>query len=211
MENYIALLLLVVPGFIARKIYKQTTNIREDLSQFEETLYCLFYSLIIAIISLWICGAWYGDIKTIITLYNNLKFITSYAITASVLSILLGLFIKYLLYWYNKAINRLRHNKDGEIAISHTIFDDVFNDGNHHFVEVYKDGKLLGRGEIKSSVEKYKEFYLEDGEMGYRKLSFALGISQIPYKGVYIDGKTGIVIKEILTDSEKLKNLRNQK
>ena len=198
MENYIALLLLIVPGFIARKIYKQTTNVREDLSQFEETLYCLFYSLIIAIISLWICGALYGDIKTIITLYNNLTFITSYAITAIVLSIVLGASIKYLLIGYNKAVNRLRNDKDGEIAISHTIFDDVFNDGKPHWIEVYKDGKLLGQGFLEYSVEKYKELYLSDLTDEYRELLFVSN-GKIEYKGVYIDGKTGITIKDIKT------------
>ncbi len=38
MEDYIALLLLVVPGFIARKIYKQTNDVHETTDQFTERL-----------------------------------------------------------------------------------------------------------------------------------------------------------------------------
>lgn len=84
-----------------------------------------------------------------------------------------------------------------EIDISHTIFDDIFNDGKRHFVEVYKDDKFIGRGELTMKVEKYKELYLEDGEEGYNKLLKARNVTALPYKGIYIDGKTGIVIKDI--------------
>ena len=50
MEDYIALLLLVVPGFIARKVYKQTNDVHEMTDQFTETLYCLLNSMAIFII-----------------------------------------------------------------------------------------------------------------------------------------------------------------
>ena len=34
MENQLAILLLIVPGYIARKIYKHTNDVRDDLSTF---------------------------------------------------------------------------------------------------------------------------------------------------------------------------------
>ena len=34
-----------MPGFVARKIYKQTCDTREELGQSEETMYCLLCSL----------------------------------------------------------------------------------------------------------------------------------------------------------------------
>ena len=197
MENYIALLLMIVPGFMARKIYKQTSNIREELGQFEETLYCLFYSLFISITVLWISGALYGDVATILTLFHGLPFITEYAVAATVVSVIMGISIKYLLAGYNHIINIIRNDKDGKIIISNTIYDNIFNNGKTHIVEVYKDGIFLGRGAIVNSVEKYKEFYLEDVEEGYREVTDAMGVSQLPYKGIYIDGRTGIVIKEL--------------
>ena len=198
MENYIALLLLIVPGFIARKIYKQTNNVREDLSQFEETLYCLATSLVIGIISLWVAGAYFtNDISTIKGLFGNITFIRNYALTCLLISIPVGFLIYASLRIYNKVINVARGNNKGQVVLSTTVFDERFNDGNYHFVEVYKDDKLLGRGMLNDRIEKYKELYLIDSEKAYKELLQSYEVEKFPYKGIYIDGKSGIVIKEI--------------
>lgn len=198
MENYIALLLLIVPGFISRKIYKQTNNVREDLGQFEETLYCLATSLVIGIISLWIAGAYFtSDIYTIKGLFGNITFIRNYALTCLLVSIPVGFLIYASLRIYNKVINVARGNNKGQVVLSTTVFDERFNDGKHHIVEVYKDDKFLGRGILNERIEKTKELYLLDIEKVYQKAIEKHKVDKLPYKGVYIDGKTGLVIKEI--------------
>ncbi len=201
MENYIALLLLIVPGFVARKIYKQTTDIRDDLSQFEESLYCLLNSTIITAIAASILYFRGYRPLTINALYGNIQFIAVYAALVFVLSIVLGFTIKPALCLYNKLINICRGKSSDDIVISKTIFDMAFNDGKTHLVEVYKDGKFLGRGVLSANVEKYKELYLEDVEEEYADLLQTVGSNHLPYIGTYIDGKTGLVIKEIDTNA----------
>ena len=43
MENQLAILLLIVPGYIARKIYKHTNDVRDDLSTWNYFNCCSIY------------------------------------------------------------------------------------------------------------------------------------------------------------------------
>lgn len=210
MDNYIALLFLVVPGFISRKIYRQTHNVRDDLTQFAETMYCLLNSTIIIIIMCVILTLLSyinpeSNLYDITELFNNMKFILMYALFVSVVSILMGLSTYKALRLYNMLINRIRNVDDSNIEISSTIFDNCFtkqtelqkkHDNINHVVEIYKDDKLIGRGELIASVEKYKEFQLKPCEEGIEAIIEAKGSKNL-YNTIYIDGQTGIVIKEI--------------
>ena len=205
MGTYIALLLLVVPGFIARKIYKQTNNIREDLGQWEESLYCLFYSLVLAVVAMALTGALQmNTIPQWEQLFTSMAFCIKYTAVVGVGSVVLGLLTRPLLTGYTWIINKLRRKQDGQIAISTTIFDELFHDGHRHLVEVYKDDKFICRGELVESIERYKEYYIKDCMEEYQELLQALQCSALPYVGTYIDGKTGFVIKELLTDPNAL-------
>lgn len=206
MGAYISLLLLIVPGFVARKIYKQTNNIREDLGQWEESLYCLFYSLLLAVVAMALTGALQADtIPQWEQLFTSMSFCIKYSAVVGIGSVILGLLTRPLLTVYNRIINKVRRQQDGYIDISQTIFDECFSDGEIHIVEVYKDGKFIARGGLIRHSEKYKEFFLEDIEEDYIKKMYDLGISQLPYLGTYVDGQTGISIKvidsSVLSDS----------
>ena len=89
MEDYIALLLLVVPGFIARKIYKQTNDVHETTDQFTETLYCLLNSMAIFIIifarigilsftDLWAKNLF--DLKVLSETFETMSFVIEYSL-----------------------------------------------------------------------------------------------------------------------------------
>lgn len=198
MESYIALLLLIVPGFVARKIYKQTNNIREDLGQWEESLYCLFYSLVLAVVAMALTGALQmNTIPQWEQLFASMAFCIKYAAVVGVGSVILGLLTHPLLTRYIWLINKIRRQQDGYIDISKTIFDECFSDGELHIVEVYKDGKFLARGGLIRYSEKYKEFYLEDVEEEYTDLLYQRGVPRLPYLGTYVDGQTGMSIKVI--------------
>lgn len=171
MSIYIALLLLVLPGFLSRKIYKQTNDIRETYDQYEETLYCLLNSLIIFLLIFILAGIisfkynWamnMFDLKILSEYFLDVKFIIKYSVIATVFSYLLGIFTHKILYLHQKIINFVRKKKNlTEIKLSNTIFDEMFNDNQKHFVEIYKDDKMIARGEILISNEKHKEFCLE--------------------------------------------------
>lgn len=205
MSIYISLLLLVMPGFIARKIYKQTNNIRESLVQSEETLYCLlnslvvFFMLFLGLGILSFCFPWavsMFDLNFLIVCFNDVIFIFKYAFASVLCSLLLGLSTHKLLKGYAYLINIVRDKRDiGELSISHTIFDDMFNDGRNHFVAIFKDDKMVARGEIRSSVEHYKEFCLEAVEDDVELLE-KMGGKLPKFNRIYYDAKIGLAIKE---------------
>jgi hypothetical protein len=206
MENYLAILLLIVPGYIARKIYKHTNDVRDDLSTFEETLYCLMFSGIISIVALTIMvisiHGCYFDYSTLhvsdIQLYaNNLGFIGKYVGLVLIVTTILGLSTYWLNIYYTYCVNMVRGTEKAAVVLNQSIFDSYFNDGKYqHFVEVYKDGTLLCRGRLNSNVEKYKELGIEPCENGIKDMMVALKMKQPRYKKIYYDGIRGILIKE---------------
>ena len=211
MGTYMGLLLLVLPGYVARKIYKQTNDIRDDLSQFEETMYCLLNSItifavmfiIIGIASFWIPEAANKFSAASLTVsFDSIGFIAIYGTAAFLLAALLGRYTAEILAAYTRKINKIRAKKKLEtIIISETIFDAVFNDPKEEIaagipphVAVFKDDKFIGRGILKLRNEHYKEFYLEDAEQDFKYLEDERG-KLPPYKGIYLDSKIGLVIK----------------
>ena len=216
MEDYIALLLLVVPGFIARKVYKQTNDVHETTDQFTETLYCLLNSMAIFIIifarigilsftDVWAKNLF--DLKVLSETFETMSFVLEYSLAALIVSIILGLITGWLLDIYTKFINIIRRKKDmSDIAISHMVFDDIFNSpeyefidpyGNRikHLVAIYKEDKLIARGNLEKSAGLGHEIYLTDCEAAFKKIEETFG--GFPrFRGTYINGQTGILIKE---------------
>lgn len=210
MEAQIAILLLIVPGYIARKIYKHTNDVRDDLSTFEETLYCLMYSGIISLLAIVILIGWFVPFDSILELsifdlkdiFTKLTFVALYMCVVLVLSILTGIGIYRLNAWYTYIINKIRGKDKTSVVLNKSIFDTYFNDGKYqHYVDVYKDDKFIGRGRIKNSVEKYKELGLEPCEAKLEALRKRFDEDEIElYKNIYYDSKSGLLIKEYNVD-----------
>ena len=205
MNIYIALLLLVLPGFLTRKIYKQTNDIRENLDQFEETLYCLLNSLIVFLLMFILAGVisfkydWAAqmfNLEILSKYFLDVKFVIKYFVVATLMSYTLGIFMHKLMTFHQQIINFVRKKKNLTIVeLSNTIFDDMFHDNLKHFVEIYKDDKMIARGEIAVSNEKHKEFCLDVVE---DDIDFIKKIGgELPHpKRIYYDGEKNIVIKE---------------
>lgn len=206
MENQLAILLLIVPGYIARKIYKHTNDVRDDLNTFEETLYCLMFSGAIALIALMfmlisIHGINFDystlQIKNLREYANSIEYIAKYICLVIIMAIVLGLITFQLNTWYTYLVNKVRSPKKTPVVLNQSIFDAYFNDGQYqHFVEIYKDDKFLCRGRLNSNVEKYKELGIEPCEEGIIEVMDALEMEYPRYKKIYYDGPSGILIKE---------------
>ena len=204
MENQLAILLLIVPGYISRKIYKHTNDVRDELSTFEETLYCLMFSGIISIVAATIMlVSIYGfcfnysslQSKDLQVYANSLEFIAKYIGWVLIVATILGLSTYRLNEWYTYWINKARGTQKTAVILNQSIFDIYFNDVSyHHYIELYKDDKFICRGRLNNCVEKYKELGIEPCEDQLIKLEEKLG--GIPYKHIYYDGRLGIMIKE---------------
>ena len=199
MYNSILLLLIIVPGFIARKIYKQTNDIRENLSQLDEILYCLLNSLVIFTL------LFLTDNELVIKLkkFNEffyLKYFISSLITAAIIGFITDKFRKI----YTSCVNKIRSAKNlDNILISKTVFDEVFNPKNFvmedctqiaPLVSIYKEDKYITTGILEMRSEQFKEFYIVNADEMISDIVETFK-KMPPYKGVYFDGKTGLIIK----------------
>ena len=213
MGTYIGLLLLVMPGFVARKLYKQINDVRDDLSQFDETMYCLLNSVVIMAILLTIMGVVYlvtpsqfnFRISNFTALFDNIIFIVDYAVISFGMAVIVGLITPYAISRYEKIVNSKRKLEGRKnLLLSKTVFDSVFctdrfikfNDGKSHepLVELYKDDKFIGRGFLMLANEHDRDFYLANPEKGIKEINDNFG-KLPPLAGIYYDAKTGVSVK----------------
>lgn len=205
MDNYIALLLLVVPGFISRKIYGYLVDLQPTKDNFEETTYSLIFSAfnILGIYIIFYFVSWYeGNVElltkaNIINSFNNPRIVAIYAVMAFLSSVLIAFIWKMLYPYYIKFINYFRKKSgQNELSMSDSVFYDSFNDGKMHWVEICKDGKVLARGVIVRMDKENGEYYLLDAEGNFQQVTDTEGKIR-KYKGYYFDAKNNIFIREV--------------
>jgi len=201
MENYIGMLMLVVPGFIVYSIYKHFGSTQEVKSNFEITMLSLFYSVFVLFI-LWSAISLAGisqtdDIKEI---FKTPKGVAIYSFFSLLVSCIVGGLFVCIKPKYNKLVNFFR-KKAGQnnITLGGIVFEKVFNDGKPHLVEIYKEDKMLMRGLLAEMAYQQKELLIVENE---EKLSPYMNDEGKPlkYKNVYMDYANNLIIKEINTE-----------
>lgn len=209
MDNYIAILLLVVPGFISRKIYGNLVDLQPAKDNFEETTYSLIFSAfnILGIYIIFYLVSWYdGDLRfltktNIMNSFNNPRFVATYAIMALLSSLLIAFIWKMIHPGYIYFINYFRKkSRKNELSASDSVFHDSFNDDETHWVEICKDDKVLIRGVILRMDRENGEYYLLDAEENFQVFTNEEGKIK-RYKGCYFDAKNNIIIREIDSSS----------
>ena len=76
------------------------------------------------------------DLKVLSETFETMSFVIEYSLAALVVAIILGLITGWLLDIYTKFINFIRRKKNmSDIAISHMVFDDIFNSPEYEFIE----------------------------------------------------------------------------
>lgn len=193
MYNSILLLLIIVPGFIARKIYRHISDIREGLTQLEEMLYCLLNSLVIFTILFLINNDLIFELKN----FSEVSFV-KYFVISLVVATIIGLITDKFREIYMCAVKNL-----DTLLNSKTVFDEVFNPKNFimedgkiiaPLVSIYKDNKYVSTGILELKSEQFKEFYLVNADEMIGDIIKTFH-KMPPYKGIYFDGKTGISLK----------------
>ncbi len=200
MENYIALLLFVMPGYLARLVYGHVEDGVLEKDKFRIIMESLLYNMAI-IPTVYLALLCTGKkVESPYTFFSESINIAMYAGSSVVVAILSGVAWKYLKPWYVKGINRLRKSSNqNTIDIDKTVFDLVFNDGSTHWVEVYRDDKLLARGILGRMFISRGELYIVDEEDCISAYVDQQGKSK-RYVGTYIDYKNNLIIKDISTE-----------
>lgn len=196
METYIALFLLIMPGYLARIVSGHLCDNINTSDKFRLTMEALLYDAAIMPIVYSVLHFWTSEIDDAKLFFSNTGNVMVYGACAIAISVLVGVSWKWILSVYQRFINYIRKKScDNEITIGKSIYDINFNDGEVHLVEVFKDEKLIGRGYISGMYFDNKEILLADAEDIFNELEENAG--EKSYKHVYIDFGNGFTIKEI--------------
>ena len=202
METYIALFLLIMPGYLAKIVNGHLCDNINTSDKFRLTMEALLYDAAIMPVVYSLLHFWTADIENVKLFFSNMGNVMVYGACAIIVSVLVGGIWKWLLLRYQNIINFIRGRDNGnEITIGKSVYDINFNDGQVHLVEVYKDEKLMGRGYLSRMYFDNKEILLEDAEKIFHSLE---EFGDKIYKNVYVDFGNGLTIKEIdMTEYEK--------
>jgi hypothetical protein len=199
LETYISLLLMIVPGFIARKIYEQLNYEPKSKSDFETTIVSLIYSTIIItlnyIVLAWFFKVEFISVNDVVKKFSTTIFVIEYAFLSIIMSIIVALLHNHYNSDIERHINNIR-KKAGktELVDAETIWAKVFIDGQQHAVLIDKDNNEYAKGFVHYTSPpdgQEKELFLirEDIINNNPDLFDA-------FKGVYIDFDKNIKIKE---------------
>jgi hypothetical protein len=139
MEQYIAILFLIAPGFIAKAISEKFTRKSEKKDTFEITVSSLIFSVFVILITyafLLIFTDLSMSDSGIKELFSSPRFIIRYAIISILISIYCGYVWNLLQPIYYMLINHLRRLAGKNIIQSGTVFETTFDDGRDHLVRI---------------------------------------------------------------------------
>lgn len=154
MEKYIAILALVSPGFVVRKINEIFVSKSRSSSELEKTIISLLYGIPVLIVNLIILRGCYKikSLEAILSYMNNLDFIFKY-LEITIFSILI---CSIVIVFLDKRSLTILVNKIRKIfeqpMISHNQtpwedFFEVLSEEEYNMpIEIIKDGALIARG-----------------------------------------------------------------
>jgi|GEM_PF-1490093 len=203
METYIALLLLIVPGFIAENIFELLNHSKVSKTKLEEIIRALTYSVFILLGNYLVLQEYYiyyhkpilSSINDLLIKLTYIGFTIKYILLTLMLSIILALLWNWLFPNVIKIVNSIRKKQNkNEVNLSGTIFNRFFNDGQIHAIKIEKDGKSYAQGFIQgqnTSDNKLQEVYLTKSNIITDRPDL---INQ--FNGVYVNFEKDILIKE---------------
>jgi hypothetical protein len=199
LENLIALLLLVVPGFISHFIYECLNEDKKIQNEAHSIVVALTYSIFVMLLNyLFIIifkMAKVNQINNIALLFSSIPFVCKYILITLMSCIIIAYAWNWLFLGYLWVINKLRkiQNKN-ELLLIDTVFHTVFQDGKQHAVSIEIDKQEYGKGFVgcvSPADGRTKELYLVDQSV----ITENEELFDI-VKGVYIDLESKIRITE---------------
>lgn len=165
MENYIALLLLVVPGFIAKHVYGKINSQISTEDKFDNIITALIFSIFIMLLNYLVLN-FFGIIESvtfleITTLFGTVNFVLKYTLITLVTAVIVAFVWDNIEPLCMDLINKYRDEKKRNHVSRDTVFSKSFNDNQSHLISVEKDDKELFRGLILHINSGTKEMYIQ--------------------------------------------------
>lgn len=209
METYIALLLLVVPGFISKNLYEKLNNQNKPSDQFEATISALTYNIFITLVNYFILVL-LGILSTtefdgIKSKFFSVEFVVQYIIITLFTSIIIALIWDLICPYATFFMNYYRRKREKNAYLSaKSILLSQFDDGKQHIISIEKDGEQLGLGSLKAIGESNskKELFLTEIDE-FKQLQEIKPELIKRVKGIYFDFDSKIKITEYHDDIPK--------
>lgn len=168
MENYIAMLLVVAPGFIARNIYERLNSGEKEKSDFRRTVIALLHSIPIVVISLVVVVS-LTEIETIPQLMKSMEEIRSMLKYTALMLMVTALYVTLLSIVHPKYTTMLanfirKYRGLSEVSQEDDAWNIMFNNNESQPVAIFKDGKQIACGLVKNwnhADNEEKELILE--------------------------------------------------
>lgn len=208
MENFVALLLMVMPGFFVRKVKEEVRSVKEIKSDTEKTIISLVYSVPVLILNLIILVYIFkhSELGELFLLFKSLRFVLKYAVltlfTTTIISLIL-IFVEYkvklkIINWIRKKLG------ESEKTNSLTPWEDFFKEKGETPVKILKGERISAQGFVKHwdlDGTRDKDIVLEYVEIMTENPQCFTRI-----KRQYIDYKNDLVIQEYYFDEDRLLN-----
>lgn len=206
MENYITLLLLIVPGFVAQTIFINLNQSEKKVDNFSLTIQALTYSIFILLFNYIILSILgyinTNDFASINKSFININFIVKYIIITILTSFYIGYCWNMIKPIYFHVINIIRKSESkNKLLNSPSMLLSCLDDGRDHLLSIEKDGKSLDTGflnrfdNIEGNIKNISLVGQNDIE--------GLNISSYPIKRTYYTDEIKIIEYDIEYDIEE--------
>jgi hypothetical protein len=153
METYIAILLLIVPGFIARYFFEKLNDNFTNEDKFQVTISALIYSIFIILLNYSIIKVLRvidtSSLQDIAKNFSSINFVIFYTLITLPISLYVGYLWNELFPLFMSLINSIRDYKGkNSCGLDPSVCASYFNDGKEHLITIKKNGIAIGRGFI---------------------------------------------------------------
>ena len=159
MENYIQIIIMLAPGFIAKEISRLLGYIQTQSNTLEQALGYFLYSIFTVIPTACMIAVFGYDIRNLpLGILDIVVYMMTIVISGCITGACWALYIKQ---YIQKLANWITVRRFGYMYVQEkTLIDNNLMDGQDHFIEVIKDGNRIALGKFEGITLKDDESYV---------------------------------------------------
>lgn len=159
MENYIQIIIMLAPGFIAKEISRLLGDIQTKSNALEEALGYFLYSIFTVIPTACMIAVFGYDIRNLpLGILEIVVYMIAIVISGCITGACWALYIKK---YIQKLANWITVRKFGYMYVQEkTLIDSNLMDGEEHFIEVIRNGNRIALGKFEGITFKDDESYV---------------------------------------------------
>lgn len=159
MENYIQIIIMLAPGFIAKEVSRWLGHVQLKNTTMEQVLGYFLYSVFTMAPTLWVlylCG--YNIEHLPLDVKSAIVYATISLLSGCLVGAIWALYVKHMI---QRLVDWVTLNRLGYVYVKEkTLIDSNLMDGQDHFIEVIRDGNRIALGRFEGITFKDDENYI---------------------------------------------------